>query len=225
MKSLTRLFLAGALLALLVLSCKGKKYSDEGEPSLRTGDLVFVAIPASFGETMADAIASSAGGEDSLRIIHVAIAEIDEGGHPWIIDATIAHGVDRHPLDTLFADFALPEGRAKYIVKRLEGDYPIGRFVEKAKTLCGQPYDVHFHPDNDSLYCSELVRESYRLEDGEYLFDNAPMNFKDPDGEFPAYWLWLFNDYLGEPIPQGLPGTNPAAMLEHPLLSSTTVEL
>lgn len=216
-------------LPILLLSCRGGKQAPAvSADTLQTGDLVFVAIPASFGEedaSMADAIAASTG-RDSLRIIHVAIAEIDESGAPWIIDATIAHGVERHPLDTLFADFAMPDGgRATYIVKRLPGDYPLDRFLDRAKSLCGQPYDVHFQPDNDSLYCSELVRESYRLEDGRYLFENAPMNFKDPDGEFPAYWLWLFNDHLGEPIPQDIPGTNPAAMSGDPLLQDTEVAL
>lgn len=213
------------LFAMALLSCRSNRTDSQDPAALQTGDLVFVAIPADYAvnDSMAEAIAASTS-RDTLRIIHVAIADVDSLGSPWIIDATIAHGVDRHPLDTLFADFALREGRATYIVKRLSEEYPLEDFVNHAKAFCGQPYDTHFLPDNGALYCSELVRESYRLPDGSILFENAPMNFKDERGEFPPYWIWLF-DLLGEPIPQDVPGSNPAAMITSPLLRDTEVAL
>ncbi len=43
------------------------------------------------------------------------------------------------------------------------------------------------------------------------------MNFKNQEGEMPAYWTWLFGQ-LGEPIPQGVPGTNPQQMHASPQL-------
>ena len=43
------------------------------------------------------------------------------------------------------------------------------------------------------------------------------MNWKDASGEFPAYWVWLF-DLIGEPIPQDVPGTNPQQMATEPIL-------
>ena len=74
-----------------------------------------------------------------------------------------------------------------------------------------------FLPDNGALYCSELVRESYLGPEGEYLFDEAPMNFLDAEGEMPLYWTQLFA-LLGMDVPQGVPGTNPQAMSESGLL-------
>ena len=127
--------------------------------------------------------------------------------------------MDRHPLDTFFAQFRLEgERQATFILKRLDRPQDeLDAFVEKAKSFCGEAYDQSFRPDNGRHYCTELVRDSYRPADGSYLFSEYPMNWKDANGEFPAYWVWLF-DLLGEPIPQDEPGTNPQQMSAEPIL-------
>ena len=208
-------------MSFVALSCGSSQLKHAIEEPLRNGDLIFVGIPASYhAEGIAEAIADATGTDaDTLRIIHVAIAEVDSLGQPWVIDATLAYGVDRHPLDTLFAQFRLRgDEQATFILKRLDRPQAeIDAFVEKAKSFCGEAYDQSFLPDNGCHYCSELVRDSYRTEDGRYLFEEYPMNWKDADGEFPAYWVWLF-DQLGEPIPQGVPGTNPQQMMTEPIL-------
>ena len=210
--------------ALLLLACKGPQ-TTPGPSELRTGDLIFVGIPADYrSDGMADAIADATGGADTLRLIHVAIVEMDSLGCPWVIDATLAYGVDRHPLDTMLAQFALRDGHAAtYIVKRLERPQAeLDAFVANARRFCGEEYDRSFLPDNGRHYCSELVRDAYRTEDGSYLFAEYPMNWKDADGEFPAYWVRLFGQ-LGEPIPQDVPGTNPQAMAADPLLHEVKI--
>jgi len=180
---------------------------------LQTGDLIFVGIPADYdleSDSMSSAI-SDATGSGGLNLIHVAIAEVGKDS-TWIIDATIKHGVDRHPLDTFYRDFTLKGGSLPvFIVKRLKDDKMAGQFVENSKKFLGLPYDVWFTEDNGAMYCSELVRESYRLEDGSYLFENKPMNFKNDKGEFPVYWQQLFA-LIGQEIPQDAPGTNPQDM-------------
>ena len=173
---------------------------------------------------MDEAIASSTGEAEGLNLIHVAIAEV-EGDSTWIIDATVRHGVDRHPLDTFLTDFTLKDGSyPEFIIKRLKDDKEASAYVENAKKFIGQPYDVHFLPENDSMYCSELVRDSYIGKDGSYVFESAPMNFKDSNGEFPLYWQQLF-EKLGAPIPQDLPGTNPQDMSKSPAIVMTKVDL
>ena len=201
-----------ALLAILpFVSCRN---AAEEEATLKTGDLVFVGIPLDYSldeNSMDGAISSSTGSPDSLNLIHVAIAEVN-GDDIWIIDATIKHGVDRHPLDTFLTDFTLKDGaKPIFIIKRLKDPSKAEDFVESAKKFLGQPYDIHFLPDNDSLYCSELVRDSYILPDGTHVFEDGPMNFKGPDGEFPLYWQQLFA-LIGQSIPQDVPGTNPKEM-------------
>lgn len=187
--------------------------------TLRSGDLIFVGIPMDYSledDSMSSAIADATG-DGELNIIHVAIADVDSEG-TWIIDATIRHGVDRHPLDTFLCDFTLKDGSLPvFEVMRLKDSRRAASFVENAKKYLGLPYDTRFLPDNGALYCSELVRESYLRGDGKPLFDEFPMNFRDREGNMPLYWEQLFA-ILGMDVPQDVPGTNPQEMSSSPLL-------
>ena len=195
--------------------------------SLRTGDLIFVGIPASYSldsTSMDAAIADATGAPDSLNLIHVAIAEV-EGDQTWIIDATIKYGVDRHPLDTFLTQFTLKDGSYPvFEVMRLKDDHVAATAVERAKIFLGTPYDVAFLPDNGAFYCTELVQVSYLTDDGTRIFPSSPMNFKNAEGEFPLYWQQLFA-LIGQPIPQDIPGTNPQAMARDPQLRPVAVSL
>lgn len=191
----------------------------KGSDRLRNGDLIFVGLPADYdaeGGSMDAAISAATGDDGFLNLIHVAIAEV-KADSVWIIDATIAHGVDRHPLDTFLRDFTLNDGSyPEFIVKRVKG-VDVDAAVEKAKTFCGRGYDVRFLPDNEELYCSELVQASYLDADGQPVFQSEPMNWLAPDGTMPPYWEWLFGQ-LGMDVPQGVPGTNPQKMSESDFL-------
>ena len=194
---------------------------------LQTGDLIFVGIPADYSldaDSMDSAITAATGGQTELNRIHVAIAEIAEG-ETWIIDATIRHGVDRHPLDTFLRDFTLRDGSLPvFEVKRLRDKELAEKAAQNAKQYLGRPYDQHFQPTDEALYCSELVYDSYLDAKGEPLFHAAPMNFKGSDGEFPLYWQQLF-ERLGQPIPQDVPGTNPQGMSGEKALHSVPVRI
>ena len=195
--------------------------------SIQKGDLVFVGIPIDYSlaeDSMSEAIgASTSPGE--LNIIHTAIADVDPDGSVWIIDATIKHGVDRHPLDTFLTDFTLKDGSyPEFIIMRLKDTTGVSASVERAKTFTGLQYNVSFTPCDSARYCTELVRDSYLTPDGYFIFSEAPMNFLAPDGTMPVYWEQLF-DILGIPVPQGVPGTNPKAMSEEPCLKKVKVSL
>lgn len=203
--------------ALLLGSCMSTR------KELQTGDLIFVGIPADYqlDSTSMDS-AITAATSDSLRLIHTAIVEV-QGDSTWIIDATIKRGVARYPLQDFLQDFTLKDGSLPvFYVKRLKQPYDVEDFVERAKSFIGLPYDVYFLPDNDAMYCTELVRESYRPDGTGWLFQNKPMNFQDENGEFPAYWEQLFA-LLDVPIPQGLMGTNPEEMSKSALLRDIEV--
>lgn len=197
------LFIFSAL--LLTIAC--------GHERLRNGDLIFVGLPEDYiveNGSMDAAISSATCEDGDLNLIHVAIAEV-KADSVWIIDATIAHGVDRHPLDTFLKDFTLRDGSyPEFIVKRVRG-VDADAAVERAKTFCGRGYDVRFLPDNEEMYCSELVQACYLDRDGQPVFNSEPMNWLAPDGTMPPYWERLFGQ-LGMSIPQGLPGTNPQMM-------------
>ncbi len=211
--------------AFVMASCAGLGVREKLVRDLRNGDLVFVGIPMDYSleeDSMEDAIGQATGDGD-LNIIHVAIAEVDRDSI-WIIDATIKHGVDRHPLDTFLRDFTLKDGSLpEMIVMRLRDNRHASDYVENSKAYLGLPYDVAFLPDNGALYCSELVRESYRAPDGAFLFENKPMNFLAPDGQMPLYWQQLFA-LIGQDVPQGIPGTNPREMSEAPVLRRVAVQ-
>ena len=211
-----------AYLFVVIAALAGCRTAD----TLRTGDLVFVGIPQDYSldpDSISSAI-SDATGDGNLNLIHVAIAEVGTDT-TWIIDATIKHGVDRHPLDTFLRDFTLKDGSMPvFIVKRLKDSRLAEQFVENAKQFLGRPYDVWFSPDNEAMYCSELVRDSYRTPDGGYLFESKPMNFKNAEGEFPLYWQQLFA-LIGQSIPQDEPGTNPQDMSQAPVLTEVDVPL
>lgn len=199
---------------ILVAGCVQKK------DCLRNGDLVFVGLPLGYQAetgTVDEAIAAATGQEGVLNLIHVAIAEVDADSI-WIIDATIAHGVDRHPLEVFLKDFTLPDGSyPEFIIKRVKG-VDADAAVANAKTFCGRGYDMYFQPENEELYCSELVQRSFLDAVGNQVFESEPMNFCAPDGTMPPYWDWLFGQ-LGMEIPQGQPGTNPQRMAQAHVLT------
>ncbi|MBR5403625.1 MAG: hypothetical protein IK113_05325 [Bacteroidales bacterium] len=199
-------YLEFILLVLAAFSCR------QPDATLRNGDLVFVGIPIDYSiepDSM-DAAISASTGKDGLNLIHVAIAEV-RGDSTWIIDATIKHGVDRHPLDTFLSDFTLRDGSLpEFFIGRVQG-VDADAAVERAKTYCGRAYDSRFLPDNEELYCSELVQLSYLSASGEQVFDSEPMNFLASDGTMPVYWEQIFA-ILGMDVPQGIPGTNPQSM-------------
>ena len=213
-----------ALALVFFWSCAPKTGVDK---ALKTGDLIFVGIPAYYNlepDSAETAIISATREENKLNIIHVAIAEV-QGDSTWIIDATIKRGVDRYPLDTFLTDFILRDGSyPAFKVMRLKDGSKAEEFVENAKKYLGQVYDHYFLPDNGAMYCSELVRESYIEADGSYIFSEEPMNFKDADGNMPVYWEQLFAR-LGTEVPQGVRGTNPRSMMEEEALVETEVEL
>lgn len=217
--------LAACAAALLVgVSCCDKADTS----SVRSGDLVFVRIPSGYDlgtDSMSEAITSSTSQSDTSNMtVHVAILEVGRDS-VWIIDATIRHGVDRYPLGTFLADFTLKDGSLpELVIKRPRVTARAARqFVENAKGYIGQPYDVHFLPDNGAMYCSELVYHSYVTPDGSHIFHEYPMNFKSPDGTMPQYWTQLFA-LLGQEVPQGVPGTNPEAMSAEDVFCSADLD-
>lgn len=210
-----KIIAAAAMLGALLASCR----NTQDRQQIQTGDLLFIGIPMDYqADNMAQAIADATGGSDEINYIHTAVLEVDSLGAVWVIDATLARGIDRHPLDTLFKDFTLNDGgRATFKVMRLKDNGDAARHVEQCKALLGEEYDVYFLPGNGRHYCTEVVFDCYLNRDGSHIFDSVPMNFKNRDGEMPDYWNWLFG-LLGQPVPQGVPGTNPQMMISSPQL-------
>lgn len=196
--------------AAVLAACTGD------DTALRNGDLLFqVGAESPMHEAIRDATSDGSG----LPFTHAAIVEVS-GGHIGVIEAAGEGGVRRSTLDEFLSRSATVGGRPAVVVRRLtpEAASPreIDDAVKRAAGFIGQPYDYSFRPDNGRMYCSELVYESYRRADGSPIFTARPMNFRAPDGSMPAFWTRLFES-LGEPIPEGVPGTNPADMAREPV--------
>lgn len=193
----------------------------DARPRLRSCDLIFVSGSRSSEDSSMDkAITLATGDPESMSFTHVAIVE-RRWMRLWVIDASPRHGVARRRFSEFLKE---QEGPGVHLaVKRLRTMRGLSRrdILCNAESYLWQSYDFTFMPDNGMMYCSELVRESYRDRQGRYIFDAAPMNFLAPDGSLPEYWHELFESIETE-VPQGVPGTNPQDMSQSPLLETVT---
>ena len=138
-------------------------------------------------------------------IDHVAIVVSQDS----VIEA-VGKGVVTTPLDSLRAQ---------------KGHYLIGRVrradsrksLEKARRFLGQAYDTLYLPDNDAIYCSELVQLSFVNDHGRPIFQTVPMTFRDSTGQIPVHWQELYRRN-GLAVPEGLPGSNPAELSQRKIV-------
>ena len=193
-----------------MLSCAQQdKYTPQN------GDLLFrIAGDSDFSGAIADATAW----HDSVKFVHVAIVAVEEG-RPYIIEATGKKGVTLTEWQDFMSSSPQIDGKPGVVAMRVVpmDDFSAAKAIESAKAHLGEEYDWSYYPDNGKMYCTELVYECYRKNDGMPLFTARPMNFRSSDGEIPAFWTLLF-EKLGEPIPEGVLGTNPNDMSKEPVL-------
>jgi hypothetical protein len=181
---------------------------------LQTGDLLFQAGDNS---NMTGAITAATGENGRLNYSHVGIVVITNGVDS-VLEATTNGGVRMTALNEFLDRSATIEGRPVVVAMRLRDTTGTAGAIRRARSRLGQPYDYSFLPDNGKLYCSELVWECYRTEDGKPVFAARPMNFRSEDGTMPQFWVELYAR-LGEPIPEGVPGTNPNDMAKEEVLT------
>lgn len=194
-------------IAFFLLGCTPQEFRP------RTGDMLFEAGGAT---EMSEAITAATGSGGGIDFTHVGIAlrgaEADS-----VLEATTEGGVRIVPLRDFLAGSARINGRPAVVAMRLKDTTGLAAAVARARSHLGEPYDYAFRPGNGKMYCSELVWESYRTEDGTPLFTARPMNFRAGDGSMPPYWSDLFSR-LGEAVPEGVPGTNPNDMAREEIL-------
>ena len=91
------------------------------------------------------------------------------------------------------------------------GDLHSKQSIANAKHYLGRPYDRLYLPDNDAIYCSELVQFSFVNKHGKRLFAPIPMSFHDASGRITDYWIQFYAKHNME-VPEGEPGTNPGEL-------------
>jgi len=197
---------------LLMFSCSVRVERDH---DLADCDLVFVVNSADGCGNMDEAI-TLATCDDGLDVTHVGMLEVS-GNFTWVIDATPKHGVCRRSLEDFREECFADDSSSSIVVMRVKNLKNASVILDRAKSYLGREYDFSYLPENDKIYCSELIQFSFLDGDDAPMFRGSPMNFKGPDGEFPEFWVKLFEE-LGEPIPQGVEGTNPHDMMKSDIL-------
>ena len=206
-----------APLFLFALGCKDATSTsgdDDNEayglPPLQPGDLLFQTTD---GDKLSGAIAAVTEGLDGRDFSHVGMV-VRSADSLAIIEA-ISSGVQltgisafRERSSTILAGRIRPEQRAL-----------AERAAAEALNYLGMPYDKAYLPDNDKLYCSELVALAYETANGGVpVFEQTPMTFKDPTtGEYLETWVNHYQE-LGIPIPEGVPGCNPGGLSRSTIL-------
>lgn len=132
-------------------------------------------------------------------IDHVAIVV-----HRDSVIEAIGSGVKTTPIDSL----RLQTGY--YIIGRVT-EANCQKSIKRARQYIGRKYDWLYLPDNDDIYCSELVQLSYINKNGRAIFQTIPMSFHDETGKITDYWKKLYKQN-GMEVPEGKPGTNPGEM-------------
>lgn len=186
------LFLAIIALTMIISACSSATIAP------MSGDLVFCrTAPSPMSNAIVNATAS-----DNVNYDHVGIVALLNDSI-YVIESTPRHGV----VVTAWDKF-LKDNNNGIIVMRLKTPFDTTDVIKRALSFVGQPYDWSFRHDNDALYCSELVYESYRDNDNNHIFSPIAMNFYNSDGTISEFWTTLFEQRC-ESIPQGMPGTNP----------------
>lgn len=160
--------------------------------ALKEGDLLFHVSPEQ------NAITEVTPG----MIDHVAIYL----GRGEVIEA-VGRGVVVTPLDSLQHQDGL------YLVGRTKAD--IASSLSNAKRFLGRSYDWLYLPDNDEIYCSELVQFSFVDKQGQPMFSPIPMSFHDSTGKITDYWTQFYARHDMN-VPEGAPGTNPSELAQRP---------
>ena len=180
-------------IALGSLNIHAQKSLDDVN-KLRDCDLLFVVAPS------ANAITEVTQGKHALPIDHVAIFYWHEG-KPMVIEANYG-GVVERPMDTFLHE------AHQVLVGRVKTAFDRHLSIRNARSFIGKPYDFVFLPDNDAIYCSELVQLSYVDDAGKPVFFSIPMSFHDDSGKVTPYWTDFYARRALD-VPEGQPGTNP----------------
>ena len=173
----------------------------------KAGDIVFQDLQCG---PLCDAINAVTKGYQGKDFSHVGIV-VNYQNQLGVIEA-IGSKVQFTSLNIFLGRSFDATGKPLVIAGRLKKKYQ--KSIENACNLAiasmGIPYDDRFLPNNDSLYCSELIYAIYlNHANAKPLFKLAPMTYKQPGSEafFPA-WIDYYAQ-LHSAIPEGKMGLNP----------------
>ena len=167
---------------------------------LREGDLLFCI------NATGNAITDVTEGTEKLNIDHVAIAHY-RGDSLYALEA-VKQGVVLTKIDSFMKRNSRNASLPQVLACRLRDTTGVWCSVSRALTHLGKPYDYNFMPDDERIYCSELVQKSYVNAKGKLIFSPIPMSFHDRNGRITDYWKAYYGQQ-GLRVPEGKQGSNP----------------
>lgn len=187
---------------ILICSCR-----QPGHNEFKEGDLLFQDLNCG---ALCDAIETVTEGINGKDFSHCAMV-VSINDTLKVIEA-IGGGVQVNSLKTFFKRSGDTISIKNITIGRPKKEYEaiIPKATAFAIQQIGQPYDDEFLLNNNKMYCSELLYESFKAANhNDDFFTLQPMTFKDPETNdfFPA-WVDYYQA-LQEPIPEGEPGINP----------------
>lgn len=166
--------------------------------TLQTADLLF--IPNNH-EALDEAIATSTG-----NYVHVAIVINTQ----QIIDASAKHGVAIQRIRDFFEEVNVAD-----IYRASLTETQQSQVISQAMSYQNRPYNFSFYPNDDGLYCSQLVQLAFA---NVLTIPQQPMQFGDDQQPISNYWLNYYQK-LGVAVPLNQPGTNPHDLSKTPQLN------
>lgn len=201
------------ILVVLIQACGNIKNKFE----LQTGDLLF-SVGKDNSELLT-AIQNTTGKETDIPFSHVGIVTVEED-KTYVLEATAPEGVIKTPLEVFFEKTATFNAKPLIAVGRVkkEFEYTIANAIKNAEKNLGKRYDYAYSESNNQFYCSELVRFAFLDSLENPIFEPLAMTFKNPETDsIDTYWIKHF-EKLGQAVPEGEPGTNPADMTQSPVI-------
>jgi hypothetical protein len=195
------------LLSLLVLSFLFSQ-KVRAQDDWKEGDILVQDLDCG---PLCDAIERVTTGYNKMSFSHVGLLVKDNG--EWMVLEAIGENVHLTPLDKFLKRNVDDSDRPKVVAGRLKSPYDssIRDAIRKAKSLVGLPYDPLFLPKNDSIYCAEVITQSFFYHK-KPLFPLQSMTFKDPKTKKTmSVWIDYYSNY-GKAVPEGYPGLNPGAI-------------
>ena len=184
---------------------------------IKTCDLIFITIPQNSPNK--NGYISTINNEKEI-CIHVGILKNDSNEEEIkIIEADTIKGVNCSSLK-LFIEKSLKSNPLKrFYIKRIKNsnETDIKRWIVELEKHIGKKYNSYYAPTKDLLYNSELIHAIFKDKNGEYLFNEIPMNFKNEEGKYDSYWIDYFKN-LNMDIPQGKIGTDPDQIMKNEIL-------
>ena len=162
---------------------------------IKTCDLLFVTIPENSTKgDLSEAISSSKENEKE-NCIHVAVLKNEINEEIKVIEAETEEGVICRSLKIFIEMNSIKNPLKKYYVKRIKSsnEEDIKRWINEIEKHIGKK-DFNYLPSKVSLYCSELIYNTYKDNKNQPLFAESPMNFKDKEGNFPKYWIEYYKN-------------------------------